>query len=189
VGLKFSVIAVNERHRRALREQRAAQVQWNRDGRIASDSVLELSSVDMTVAFFDDRLEFRRRLGSKHGVVHYSELEAVRLAATSPSMIHAAPNPALAPSHARTEVILITASRAGPLIFDFRSESAQKVHEAIAIMRRGMPRASDATDEHLAFANGSPSRADELMKLARLRSLGVLTDKEFEREKARILNP
>jgi hypothetical protein len=136
VGLIDNVIAVNRRHKRVLQDQREAATQWNLDGRIAPDSLMELSSVDMTVAFFEDRLEFRRRLGSKHGVIRYAELEAVRRAR---GMMNVASNSALANSLARKEVILTIASRR-PLSFDFRSESAENVQRAIDMMRRGMSR-------------------------------------------------
>src|SRR5271170_4838341 len=52
-----------------------------------TDTLLELSSVDMWVDFCEDRLEYRRRLGAKHGVIPYGHVRAVTLQQQSPAAI------------------------------------------------------------------------------------------------------
>jgi len=77
--------------------------------------------------------------------------------------------------------------------FDFRSEPIERIQEALTIIRRGVVATGtrfDGRDITTREANDPPrSRADELIKLAELRKAGVLSDEEFESEKARILNP
>jgi hypothetical protein len=47
---------------------------------------------------------------------------------------------------------------------------------------------TDTVEERTVTSDRARSRADELLKLAQLRSAGVLSDAEFEVEKARVLN-
>src|ERR1700722_9160606 len=145
---------MNARHKRVLRDRRDAATQWNLDGRIASRSLLELSSVDMTVAFFHDRLEYRRRLGSRHGVIPYTSLTTVRLA-QRPSLMINTKDTALEPFHARKDVILTVAGRRRTRTFDFRRESLDDCHRAMEIMRAGMSHGGRVT-----FTNATPRHAE-----------------------------
>jgi hypothetical protein len=179
VGLWTVIVDHNQRHKRELEWQRRAASQWNADTLHGLGAHLVLDTIDQSVAFFDDRCEYRRRLGSKHGVIDYSTVRAARLAKKTGLSISRPSSETFESTIVFTKkMVLKIASRQRPLVFDFRSEPFESVQEALAIVERGMARPASRVE---------PSRADELAKLANLRDAGVLTDEEFEREKARIL--
>ena len=163
--------------------------EWSTQGLL-----FELASVDQTVRFYEDRLEYRRRLGSKRGVIPYSHVGYVRLRAKSSHAKLVLGNSTLDPSRTSAKVVtLILDSRRRPVRFDFRTEPLELVRSATDVIESGMNRLVepliDAEDTVRTASGDSPrSRADELATLAALRSAGVLTPEEFEAEKARILN-
>jgi hypothetical protein len=151
-----------------------------------TDTLLELASVDMWVDFCEDRLEYRRRLGSKHGVIPYGHVRAVTLQQQSPASISVGET-TFETSHAYTKkMILNIDTRRGPLVFDFRSEPIELVQQALDIVKR-RPAHADRSD--VPTAHEAPaSRVDQLAKLVELRDAGVLTADQFEREKTRLLD-
>jgi len=150
-----------------------------------TDTLLELSSVDMWVDFCEDRLEYRRRLGAKHGVIPYGHVRAVTLQQQSPAAISVGET-TFETSRAYTKkMILNIDTRRSPLVFDFRSEPIELVQQALDIVqRRPAPDRTDVPTAHEA----PPSRVDQLAKLVELRDAGVLTADQFEREKTRLLD-
>jgi len=180
MGLWTVIVDHNQRHKRELEWQRRAASQWNVNTLHGLGAHLVLDSIDQSVAFFDDRCEYRRRLGSKHGVIDYSTVRSARLAKRAGLSISRSSSETFESTIVFTKkMVLQIASRQRPLVFDFRNEPFESVQEALAIIERGMTRP--------AAPRIAPSRADELAKLADLRDAGVLTDEEFEREKAKIL--
>jgi hypothetical protein len=179
MGLWTVIVDHNQRHKREIEWQRRAASQWNADTLHGLGAHLVLDSIDQSVAFFDDRCEYRRRLGSKHGVIDYSTVRSARLAKKTGLSISRASSETFESTIVFTKrMVLRIASRQRPLVFDFRYEPFESVQEALAIIEQGMRRRA---------AHVVPSRADELAKLASLKDAGVLTNEEFEREKARIL--
>jgi hypothetical protein len=193
VNLKDTLINLNQRHRRALSDRRAAASLYESDGRIAPDSVLELASVDKIVAFFDDRLEARTRLGDAHRVVPYRTVRAVTLEAKAAASISVGDRALFEIANGlESKMLLELASRRRPMVFDFRSEPLDRVQEAVDLIERNVSaRRSASLDHDDAPSFLSPlmlSRADEIGKLAALKDAGLLTDEEFATEKARILS-
>jgi hypothetical protein len=191
VDVRFTdrIIERNRAHRRELTAQRDVARRWNDEGRISTDALLELSSVDATVAFFDDRLEYQSRLGPKHGVVPYDRIRAARLKAKKSNTHGAATFGAFTGS--KKMVLTVSAHRA-PVTFDFRTEPLESVREAFAIIRSRVTRTEERKDdgEDTAVTNADHaalSRADALWKLAKMRRSGLLSEEEYAREKARVL--
>ncbi len=152
-----------------------------------TDTLLELSSVDMWVDFCEDRLEYRRRLGAKHGVIPYGHVRAVTLQQQSPASLSVGET-TFETSHAYTKkMILNVDTRRSPLVFDFRGEPIELVQQALDIVKRRPARAPDGTDVPTAH-EARESRVDQLAKLVELRDAGVLTVDQFEREKTRLLD-
>ena len=188
MGLTSKFIASPRRWRRDRAERRTAAERRTlaRSGDVA---LFELSSVDMTVTFFENRLVYRRRLGAKHGEVIYDEIRDVRIIDRSWGPKRATPSATFDESVELSKKMAITLyARRGPLTFDFRSETINTVEGALAVVVRGMRSTSrNITEDIDDGRDTSTSRADELIKLARLRDDGVLTPEEFEVEKARVL--
>lgn len=174
---------------------RAARNELDAEGKFVEDQPLELSSVDMEVTFFEDYLEFRRRLGSKHGVIRYAQIQAVDQAEKSWPTIRVSADDIFESSPTATKMMVLTVqTHRSPVTFDFRSEPSERIQEALDIIRRGVNLTANRTDDARYVGTSernipARSRADELMKLAALRDTGVLTQEEFEIEKARILQP
>jgi hypothetical protein len=193
VSLKGILIDLNRRHKRELLARRDAAALLDSDGRIARDSLLELSSVDKIVAFYDDRLESRTRLGDVHRVIPYDTIHAVILKKPRAASLSVGERSVFEASSGReAKMVLRLESRRQPVVFDFRSEPKQRVHEALEIVQRRLRRSVSQAN----FDGDAPSflsalqlgRADEITKLAALKDAGILTAEEFETEKARILN-
>jgi hypothetical protein len=104
------------------------------------DVVLELSSVDMTVRFFEDRLEYHRRLGAKHGSVAYRAIRVARLVNRSSLLIKQPSSNGDAARDTPKQLVLTLHSRAKPLTFDFRGEPIQTLREAFLLIDRGLQR-------------------------------------------------
>jgi hypothetical protein len=62
------------------------------------------------------------------------------------------------------------------------------MHERAAAQAQQQQQAFDAYVKQAAGASGGASTADQLAKLADLKSQGVITDAEFEAQKAKVLN-
>jgi hypothetical protein len=105
------------------------------------DVVLELSSVDMTVRFFEDRLEFHRRLGSKYGSVAYREIRVARLVRGSSLLVKQPTSTSADASHDTPKKLVLTL-HAGTksLTFDFHGEPSEKVRSALGLIDRGLLR-------------------------------------------------
>jgi hypothetical protein len=188
VRLTDRIIERNRAHRRELTAQREVARRWNEEGRISTNALLELSSVDATVAFFEDRLEYQSRLGPKHGVIPYDRIRAARLKAKKSNTHGAATFGAFTGS--KKMVLTVSAHRA-PVTFDFRTEPLESVREAFAIIRSRVTKSEEPRDDgDTAVTSAEPaalSRADALWKLAKMRRSGLLSDEEYAREKARVL--
>ncbi|MGB8197042.1 MAG: hypothetical protein WCF25_08550 [Acidimicrobiales bacterium] len=104
------------------------------------DVLLELHSVDMTVRFFDDRLEYHRRLGAKHGTVPYRSIRVARLVASASLLVKRPASTNVDSSREAKKMVITVDARATPLIFDFRAESSEKVREALLLIDRGLER-------------------------------------------------
>ena len=103
--------------------------------------LLELSSVDMTVRFFADRLEYHRRLGAKHGSVAYREIRVARLVSGSSLLVKQPTSTIPDTSHDTPKKLVLTLEpRVKPLTFDLRSEPSEKLREALALIDRGLQR-------------------------------------------------
>ena len=190
MSLKDVLIDLNQRHKRNLDARRDAAALWKSEGRIAKDSLLELASVDKIVAFFEDRLEARTRLGDAHQLVPYETVRAVSLRKKRVTSISVGERAVFESSSGlENKMVLVVESLLKPLVFDFRSEPIERVQEAVDLVQRHVrrrPRESD--DDAPSFLSLlQQSRADELAKLAALRDAGILTEAEFQSEKARIL--
>src|ERR1700685_635726 len=97
--------------------------------------LLALSSVDMTVRFFEDRLEYHRRLGAKHGSVAYRAIRVARLVSGSSLLVKQPASTMPATSHGTPKKLVLTLEpRVKPLTFDFRSEPSAKLREALALI-------------------------------------------------------
>ncbi len=141
MGLRSMIVHGNQRHKRELEWQRRATTQWNDEGAHNLGARLVLSSIDQRVAFYEDRLEYRRRLGSKHGVVPYDTVRAARLAKKTGLTIERPSGETFESTILFSKkMVLHTASRRRPLTFDFRSEPFESVREALAFVERGMTR-------------------------------------------------
>jgi hypothetical protein len=103
-----------------------------------NDVVLELSSVDMTVRFYEDRLEYHRRLGAKHGSIPYREIRVARLVSGS-SLLVKHPTSTAADTTPKKLVLTLHAGEHAPT-FDFGAEPSEKVREALALIDRGLLR-------------------------------------------------
>ena len=103
--------------------------------------LLALSSVDMTVRFFEDRLEYHRRLGAKHGSVAYRAIRVARLVSGSSLLVKQPTATSAHTSHdAPKKLVLTLASHGKPLRFDFRSEPYERIREALMLIDRGLQR-------------------------------------------------
>jgi hypothetical protein len=100
--------------------------------------LLELSSVDMMVRFYEDRLEYHRRLGAKHGSVAYREIRVARLVSGS-SLLVKHPTSAAADTTPKKLVLTLHSGVKAPT-FDFGAEPSAKVREALALIDRGLLR-------------------------------------------------
>jgi len=153
-----------------------------------ADALLELSSIDMWVDFCDDRLEYRRRLGSKHAVVPYAHVRAVTLQQRSPTTVSLGDTTFGASRVFSKKMVLQLDTRRSPLIFDFRSEPLDLVQQALDIVNRRRAHVTPDRNDTPSVGDRPPGgRVDQLAKLAALKDAGNLTAEEFEREKARIL--
>ena len=61
------------------------------------------------------------------------------------------------------------------------------MHERAAVQMQQQQKAFDAYVRHAAGASGGDNIADQLSKLADLKNQGVITDAEFESQKAKLL--
>jgi hypothetical protein len=104
------------------------------------DVLLELSSVDMTVRFFEDRLEYHRRLGAKRGSVAYRAIRVARLVSGSSLLVKQPSSHVDTSRDAAKTLVLTLQSRARALSFDFRSEPIETVREAFLLIDRGLQR-------------------------------------------------
>lgn len=190
MGFTNTIIELNRRHRSALLSRGVSARRWNDEGTISTDALIELSSIDKTVAFYDDRLEFRSRLGSKHGVIPFNRVRKV-------SIVGQSLTPRITTRTNTYDVVLSTPTKMSltldslrkPVTFDFRSEPKERVEEAVALVRRYRQANRPTTNAAHATSSGEHrSRADELARMAELHKSGVLSDEEFAREKARILD-
>ena len=193
MNLKDMLIDLNQRHKRDLAARRGAAILWKSEGMVSSHSLLELSSLDTTVAFFDDRLETRTRLGDAHRVIPYRTIRGVSLKKTRVASISVGDRAVFETSSGLdTKMVLHVNSRVQPVVFDFRSEPMERIQEAVDHVQRHVrrsPNESNYDDDAPSFLSPlQRSRADEIWKLAALRDAGMLTEAEFENEKARILN-
>ena len=191
MSLKDVLLDLNQRHKRDLDTRRDAAALWKSEGRIAKDSLLELASVDKIVAFFEDRLEARTRLGDAHQLVPYETVRAVSLRKKRVTSISVGERAVFESSSGlEKKMVLVVESLLKPLVFDFRSEPIERVQEAVDLVQREVrrrPSESDDDDAPSFLSLLQQSRADELAKLAALRDAGILTETEFQTEKARIL--
>jgi hypothetical protein len=154
-----------------------------------ADALLELSSIDMWVDFCEDRLEYRRRLGSKHGVIPYAHVRTVTLQQRSPTTISVGDTTFGASREFSKKMVFQLHSRRSPLIFDFRSEPIDLVQQALDVVNRRLAHVTPDRIDVPSFADALPeNRVDQLAKLVALKDAGNLTAEEFEREKARILD-
>jgi putative oligomerization/nucleic acid binding protein len=154
-------------------------------GSLSEGAHFELSSLDMLVGFYEDRLEYHRRLGSKHGVIPYRDIRAARLVKKVPLSVSIGNETFGASRSFSKKLILHVVTLRRPLVFDFRTEPLEDVQRALELVTDQLNQSRDRD------ASSTPvgrSRADELAKLAELRASGVLSDDEFEREKSRLLN-
>jgi hypothetical protein len=190
VGFKDTIIGLNRRHRQSLLARRDAARRWSHDGTISPDALIELSSIDQTVAFYDDRLEFRSRLGSKHGLIPFHDVRKVSIVGHSVTpRISTKTNTYDVVLSRPTKMSFALASAHRPVTFDFRSEPPERVNEAMDLVRRYLQASRSTADPRRAASpDDGGSRADELMKMTELHQRGVLSDEEFAREKARILD-
>jgi putative oligomerization/nucleic acid binding protein len=159
---------------------------------MTSDALVELASIDRTVAFYDDRLEYRSRIGSKHGVIPYRRVNAVDLVEGFALPTIETTNDTIAVIAASSKkMIFALKSRRRPLVFDFRSETSDTVNAAVTIVRRRLARTTRDTEERDIddAERERRRRADELLAMAERHRAGELSDEEFERVKARILEP
>lgn len=109
------------------------------EGAITGTPLLELSSIDMKVTFFGDHLEYRRRLGSKHGAVPYNRIQAVDMAERSwPAMRASADDIFEAPPTVTKMMVLTVTSRRRPVTFDFRSEPSRRIQDALDVVNKGV---------------------------------------------------
>ena len=157
---------------------------------MTADALVELAAIDKTVAFYDDRIEYRSRIGSKHGVIPYRRLNSIALVEgfAVPIVVTTKDTLAVTPATSK-KVVIALKSRRRPLIFDFRGEATETVNAAMAIVQQRLARAT-REDSALEVDDGDRERrrrADELLTTAELHRAGVLSDEEFERAKARIL--
>jgi hypothetical protein len=154
-----------------------------------ADALLELSSIDMWVDFCEDRLEYRRRLGSKHGVIPYAHVRSVTLQQHSPTMVSVGDTTFGASRTYSKKMVLNLDTRRAPLVFDFRGEPIDLVQQALDIVNRRLTHVSPDRTDVPSFTDELPgSRVDQLAKLVEMKNAGNLTPEEFEREKARLLD-
>jgi hypothetical protein len=185
MSLKDRVVETYQRQWQELHGRLVRANPGPANGSAVGDALVTLSSIDMTVEIYEDCLSYRRRLGSKHGVIPFDHIRTASLTTRSLALNTRSTSLKFEPSNVVTKTMVLTF---GPghknVTFDFRSEP---------IIRRGVAATGtrfDGRDITTREANDPPrSRADELIKLAELRKAGVLSDEEFESEKARILNP
>ena len=111
------------------------------------DVIVEMSSIDMTVKFFEDRLLFRRRLGSKHGVIHYRDVRTLRLRRRA-SRQFGVTKGSTGTSLALTKKMTFRVKGERRLVtFDFHDEPLDRVKDAFSVVQRGMPRAPTPSDD------------------------------------------
>ena len=194
MSLKDRVVETYQRQWQELHGRLVRANPGPANGSAVGDALVTLSSIDMTVEIYEDCLSYRRRLGSKHGVIPFDNIRTASLTTRSLALNTRSTSLKFEPSNVVTKTMVLTF---GPghknVTFDFRSEPIERIQEALTIIRRGVVATGtrfDGRDITTREANDPPrSRADELIKLAELRKAGVLSDEEFESEKARILNP
>jgi hypothetical protein len=102
------------------------------------DVLLELSTLDMTVRFFEDRLQYHRRLGAKHGTVPYRAIHVARLVNHSTLMKQPATATFEATQELPKKLVLTIESRVRPLTFDFRREPTDKIRAVLVLIDRGL---------------------------------------------------
>ena len=156
---------------------------------MTTDALVELTSLDKTVAFYDDRLEFRSRIGSNHGLIPYRRINAISLdeGFAVPTIVTSKETFTVTSATSK-KLVLILKSRRRPLIFDFRHEPTESINAAIAIVQKRLARSTRESNDHDGGDAAHQTRADELLAMTELHRAGILSDEEFEREKARILD-
>lgn len=191
LGLKNTIIERNRAHQRSLLSRRDAARRLAREGRTTDDALVELTSLDKTVAFYDDRLEFRSRIGTKHRVIPYRRIDAISLneGFAVPTVVTTKETFAVTPATSK-KMVMELKSRRRPQTFDFRHESIERINTAMAIVRQRLARATrDVDDRDVQAADPQRrTRAEELLTMTELHRGGVISDEEFEREKSRILD-
>jgi len=190
--LNESIEKQKQRHEESV-QGKVADQQAAADQKLAAGILLELSAVDRVVTFYKDHLEFRNRLGSKQGIIPYSQVRAAGIKKRSSLAKGVAAVSTGGMSLAVTnKKILVVETGPENMEFEFRAEPIENIEQAIEIIKRGILDAANPNfNVHIAAPTESPSpalsKADELKKLAELRDAGILTEEEFQAEKARIL--
>lgn len=177
-------------NQRELEMEQAANQELDRQD--AEGILIQLTSVDKVVTLYDDRLDFRNRYGSKHVSIPYSQIRAVGLKKHTQGFKVVAAVVTSGVSLAVTnKKILMVDTGPDNFAFDFRREPIENVEAALEIIKAGIAQANrpdvKVKVKRAEVSQSAASKADELRKLAELRNEGILTDDEFEVEKARIL--
>lgn len=160
--------------------------------RVESGILLELSSIDKKVAFYGDRITLSNRTGSKRETIPYSQIRAVRLNK------HSSAGKATAAFLTGGMSLAVTNKKVlhietGPsnLSLDFRAESPARIMQAYEILNAGIAQSGSlvvvVAPTTQAPVSTSTSKADELRKLAELRTEGILSEEELQSEKDRLL--
>lgn len=191
---KFNELSDQQRLRHNQRELAMEQaVNEELDRQDEEGILIQLTSVDKVVTLYIDRLDFRNRYGSKHVSIPYSQIRAVGLKKHTQGVKVAAAVLTSGMSLAVTnKKILLVDSGPDNFAFDFRRESVESVQAALEIIKEGIAQAN-RPDVKVKVKRpqvqpaSSTSKADEIRKLSDLRVEGLLTQEEFDAEKARIL--
>jgi hypothetical protein len=183
-----SIEKQKQRHEESVQDK-TVEEQIVTDKENAAGILLVLSAIDTVVTFYKDHLEFRNRLGSKQVMIPYSQVRAAGIKKRSSLAKGVAAASTLGMSLAVPyKKILVVETGPENMEFEFRAESVKNIERAIdIILGRASP--NIALEEVSPAASNVPgaSKADELKKLAELHVAGVLTEEEFQIEKARIL--
>lgn len=144
VNLKdnFAETSKASRAARSTRRVAARDLVGSEDASVAQ-LLLQLDSVDMTVNFFEDHLEFRRRLGSRHGEISYDEIRAAALAKRSRPTIRVSRHDIVPSSPRVTKRMTITTRSRKKVTFDFRTEKSDRIQEALKIIELGVRHSSN----------------------------------------------
>jgi hypothetical protein len=159
---------------------------------MTTDALVELSSIDKTVAFYGDHFEYRSRIGSKHGIIPYRRVNAIDLVEglAVPIVVKTSDTIAVTASTSKKMIIALKSKRRS-MIFDFRGETTEAITAAVAIVQQRLARATRGAHE-AGVDQGDlerRQRVEELLTVTDLHRGGVLSDEEFAREKSRLQEP